>query len=105
MALDTTISFALLIAASSICFAFLSYKRNNKKDTVKEIEGRLKLEIKIDQLFIMINSIASDMKDMNKREQRLSERMTKVEESAKSAHHRLDGHLKMNKKDCQCDSE
>lgn len=90
---NTTISIALIISISGILMNFFSYKRNTKKDVEIEIENRLKVNVKLDQLCGTSNAILGDVKDINKSVQSLTERMAKVEASAKSAHHRLDEHL------------
>lgn len=91
---NTTISIALIISLMSVISTVLNYRRGAKKDDEKEIENRLKVNLKLDQLCSSTTAILVDIKDVNKNVQDLSERVGKVEASAKSAHHRLDEHLK-----------
>lgn len=101
---NTTISIALIISVSSILMTFLSFRRGTKKDTKEDMEGklkdkeveienRLKVNVKLDQLCSTTNAILGDVKDINKSVQSLNERMATVEASTKNAHHRIDEHL------------
>ena len=90
---NTTISVALLLTVSSIAMTFLSFRRNTKKDNESDIENKVKMNMKLDQLCNTTNAIAIDIKNVTKTIQSLNERVTKIEQSVKSAHHRLDEHL------------
>lgn len=66
---NTTISVALLISVASIVFTSLNYRRNAKKDDEehqrekeKQVENRLKMNMKLDQLCNTTNEIRSDTK-------------------------------------------
>ena len=61
---NTTISVALLISVASIVFTALNYRRNAKKDDEehqrekeKQVENRLKMNMKLDQLCNTTNEI------------------------------------------------
>lgn len=90
---NTTVSIAILISISSVAMTFLSFRRNAKKDNESDIENKVKMNMKLDQLCNTTNSIAIDIKDVNKGMQSLNERVARVEQSTKSAHHRIDEHL------------
>ncbi|MEG0528644.1 hypothetical protein ACWG0P_14125 [Amedibacillus sp. YH-ame6] len=94
---NTTISIALLIAVFGGIMTFLSFRRNEKKDNEADIENKVKMNMKLDQLCNTTNTIAIDIKDVTKSVQSLNERVAKVEQSTKSAHHRIDEHLGINK--------
>lgn len=96
---NTTISIALIISLVSVVSTVLNYRRGAKKDDEKEIENRLKVNLKLDQLCASTNAILVDIKDVNKNLQDHSERIARVEASTKSAHHRLDEHLKTESED------
>lgn len=111
---DTTISISLLLSAGSIIFVVLNYLRLSKKDNQDrqmmnekderdrelrlktEIEEKVKMNVKLDQLCNTTNDIRADNKSVLERLNIMDARLVKVEQSTKSAHHRLDEHLKNN---------
>lgn len=96
---NTTVSIALIISLVSVVSTVLNYRRGAKKDDEKEIENRLKVNLKLDQLCASTNVILVDIKNVDKNVQDLNERVTRVEASTKSAHRRLDDHLKVESED------
>lgn len=109
---DTTISISLLLSLGSIIFVVLNYRRLSKKDTQDrqlivekderdrelrlkaEIEEKVKMNVKLDQLCNTTNDIRADNKSVLERLNIMDARLVKVEQSTKSAHHRIDEHLK-----------
>jgi peptidoglycan hydrolase CwlO-like protein len=96
----TTISIS--IAGLSLLIAFFSlarlYKNDSKTETKDQTESRVRMETKIDNIGEQIKDVRDDVKAQGVRQTDMMERLTKVEESAKSAHHRIDGlEEKMNK--------
>jgi hypothetical protein len=73
---------------------FLGYlrtaKRDDNQDTKDEASNSTRVEIKLDYAISGINEIKSDIRDTKKDVGCLADRVTRVEESTKSAHHRLD---------------
>ena len=76
---------------SGIVFAVIAYKRNNKTDN--ESKGK-----ESGMMMAEIGYIKSGVDDIKRKQERQEEhhievisRLTTVEESAKSAHHRIDG--------------
>ncbi len=76
---------------SGIIFAVIAYKRNNKTDN--ESKGK-----ENGMMMTEIGYIKSGVDDIKRKQERQEEhhievisRLTTVEESAKSAHHRIDG--------------
>lgn len=76
---------------SGIVFAVIAYKRNNKTDN--ESKGK-----ESGMMMTEIGYIKSGVDDIKRKQERQEEhhievisRLTTVEESAKSAHHRIDG--------------
>ena len=80
----------LAAAATGMLFGYLNYRRFCKKD-VKD-EGVSDGELKADINYIRrgVEDIRVDMKAQEMRFGELSERVTRVEESSKSAHKRID---------------
>lgn len=98
---NTTISVALLISVASIVFTALNYRRNAKKDDEehqrekeKQVENRLKMNMKLDQLCNTTNEIRSDTKAIFEQMRNLEKRVGLVEQSTKTLHERLDDHIK-----------
>lgn len=97
---NTTISVALLISVASIVFTALNYRRNAKKDDEehqrekeKQVENRIKMNMKLDQLCSTTNDIRSDTKATIEQIRSLEKRVGLVEQSTKTLHERLDEHI------------
>lgn len=86
---------ALIITAISIGFAIYfglkGSKRNDNSDIKNEAYEKASINVKLDQIGGDVRDIKYDMTGVKKDFQMLNERVIKVEESAKSAHHRIDG--------------
>ena len=86
-----TLELSIVISVLSVSFALYSgisnLKRNDKKDTAQLTTVIVKLE----NIGDGVSEIKSDMKNVKGEVQELRERLVAVEQSAKSAHHRLDG--------------
>lgn len=89
---ETTI-FMIIAAAGTLVSIYFAFFSNNKasKNTCKE-EGEEEGSLKADTQYIKrrIDDVLLEQKDTNKSINALSERVTRVEESAKQAHKRLD---------------
>lgn len=97
---NTTISVALLISVASIVFTALNYRRSAKKDDEehqrekeKQVENRIKMNMKLDQLCTTTNDIRSDTKVTIEQMRSLEKRVGLVEQSTKTLHERLDEHI------------
>lgn len=96
----TSIIIALVsfIATSlSISTYFINRTRNTKRDVVDDETNKSEVKIKLteiqsDNQYIKrrVDDISLDQKDINKRLDQLGERLTRVEESSKQAHKRID---------------
>ncbi len=75
---------------AGIIFGFWGYLRGNKQDNYKE--GDTDGTLKSDTQYIKrrIDDVLLEQKDTNKSINALAERVTRVEESAKQAHKRID---------------
>ena len=65
---------------------YMNSKRNTKQETKEEVATTTKLDI----ISKNVDEIRLDNKDISKSLQSLAERVSAVESSTKSAHHRLD---------------
>lgn len=85
---------AVLISIISVSGALFFGLRNNKRADVTEIERKATetatINVKLDQIGTDVRDIKYDITGLKKDVQGLNERMIIVEQSTKSAHHRLD---------------
>lgn len=96
MEIATLISIiALFVTVVSVGFAVYfglkSAKRNDNTDIEKKAYEQASINVKLDQIGRDVRDIKDDMTGVKKDFQALGERVAKVEEAAKSAHHRIDG--------------
>ena len=89
------IEVAILISVISVTFSVYFGLKNNKRTDTKEIEERVKentrINMKLDSILELINELKSERSEMRKELADHESRITKVEQSTSSAHHRLDG--------------
>lgn len=88
-----SITLAVLGSLGTIYGMIMGYQNRAKADT-KDIKtdaaGDAELKADIKYIARGVEDIRVDMKAQEKRHGELSERVTRVEESTKSAHHRID---------------
>lgn len=84
----TLLSIAALAISAIVCFTNL--RRNNRHDDKQEAIELTTLLVKIENINNGINEIKSDVRNMRADIQEVRERLVTVEQSVKSAHHRLD---------------
>jgi len=70
--------------------AINGFSRTTKKDTQESTKANTRLESKVDYVLNGVNDIKLDMRDQGRQINDVSERVTRVEESSKSAHKRID---------------
>lgn len=89
-----TIEITVLISAVSVAFAIYFGLKSNRRSDVKEIEERAannaKVNMKLDTITVAVNDIKYDFTATRNEVKDLRERIVSVEQSTKSAHHRLD---------------
>lgn len=83
--------FGLVTGGIGCAIGILGYKRTSKKDDAEQIRHDTKIDVKLDTIAKNVDETRLDIKDFNKTISGLSERVTKVEESTKQAHKRIDG--------------
>lgn len=90
-----SIEIALLISIVSVCFSVFFGLKNNKRSDTKDVEERVKdntrINMKLDNIASNTTEIKNEVSEMRKEINSHGDRIIKVEESVKSAHHRLDG--------------
>ena len=90
-----SIEIALLISIVSVCFSVFFGLKNNKRSDTKDIEERVKentrINMKLDNIASNTTEIKNEVSEMRREINSHGDRIIKVEESVKSAHHRLDG--------------
>ncbi|WP_017416756.1 hypothetical protein [Clostridium tunisiense] len=86
-----TITIGLICTIIGAFGTFITQKRNFKQDTKEETKGFTQVETKIDYISKGVDDIRIDIKAQDRKINDISERLVRVEESAKSAHKRLDG--------------
>lgn len=89
-----SIDISLLISATSVFIAGLvainTIKRNSSHDNRQETSNLTTLIVKLENISEGVNEIKSDMRNMKADIQDLRDRLIMVEQSDKSAHHRID---------------
>lgn len=85
------ISVGLICSVVGAIVGFLGFIRFYKKDTQEEASCNTKLGIDMEYIKRGVDDIRLDIKAQDRKISGLSERLVRVEESTKSAHHRIDG--------------
>lgn len=89
------IEIALLISVISVCFSVYFGLKNNKRTDTKDIEERVKdntrINVKLDDIGQDTKEIKSEISSMREDIKMHNDRIIKVEESCRQAHHRLNG--------------
>jgi peptidoglycan hydrolase CwlO-like protein len=91
MEISIPVTIGVVGVVCTIAFSYISYLKGTKKEVKAESEedGALKADMKY--LIRRVDDILLEQKDTNKSINELAERVTRVEESAKQAHKRIDG--------------
>ncbi len=89
-----TIELTILISVVSVAFAIFFGLKSNRRNDIKDIEEKVARDTKIDTKLDIISGDVKDIKDnisaTKEKVDDIDRRLIKVEESSKSAHHRLD---------------
>ena len=111
MSLETVTIVALIGVAGTVCsivFGYLGYQRGKRHDAnqkIKEVKQETEQdvkevsELKADTNYIRrrIDDVLLEQRELNKTVNVHAERLTRVEESAKQAHKRIDEHISQDK--------
>ncbi len=90
MKIEVAVLCTLIGVAISLATFYLARKKETKEESKKDTEQIVRMETKLDVIKQNVEEIRLDNKDFSKTIHQLSERVTAVEQSAKSAHHRID---------------
>lgn len=88
------IEVAILISIVSVCFAIYfglkSSRRNDIKDIQEKAERDTRINIKLDDISGDVKDVKYDISSVKKKVDDMDRRLIIVEQSTKSAHHRID---------------
>lgn len=82
-----TTSFSAVTVLVSVIVLIRSCVKDNKENS----NSLIRVETKIDSMGGKITEVRDDVKAVGLRQQDMAERLATVEDSVKSAHHRIDG--------------
>lgn len=88
--------FVLIGAAGTVCgivFGYAGYSRGVRKESAQEGRDNGKLEANTDYIRRRVDDVLFEQRELNKTVNVHAERLTRVEESSKQAHKRLDEHI------------
>lgn len=92
MTIETLI--AIIISVVSVAFSIFFGLKNNKRSDTKDIEERVrqntKINMKLDNISSLSEDIKSEIYQMKDKLDSHNGRIIKLEDSVKSAHHRID---------------
>lgn len=88
-----SVEVALIVSIVSVAFSVYFGLKNNKRTDTKDIEERVKsdtvINMKLDEIGRNVQTLTKEMTSLREDINSHNERLIKVEESTKSAHHRL----------------
>lgn len=91
MTIEVALLISILAVTCSIVSTVLNIKRNNAADSKKEATEMTTVIVKLETISNGVSEIKSDIRNIKTDVQELRDRVIIVEQSVKSAHHRLDG--------------
>lgn len=96
---------SIIISALALSFSIYMGIRNNRKDDKKEITDKVardtKINCKLDEISSNVKDIKYDVSATKNKVDDMDKRLVVVEQSAKSAHHRIDRIEGKDKKDAE----
>jgi peptidoglycan hydrolase CwlO-like protein len=85
-----TVEVGVLVSVLMLIIAYLGYQLNKQKETKADSRQDAKLQTQLEYISKGVDDIRIDLKANEKQIGMLGERVTRVEESAKQAHKRID---------------
>lgn len=85
-----TIEIGMLVSVLGLVIAYQTYQLNKNKDVKSDTKQETKLQTQLDYISKGVDDIRIDLKANEKQMVALGERVTRVEESSKQAHKRID---------------
>lgn len=87
----TVFSFvSIIIALISCIMTVVNSRRNRRNDDKDDATERTTVIVKLENINNGVNEIKSDVRELSSETRELRDRLILVEESSKSAHHRID---------------
>ena len=90
MTIEVTILISVISVASAIYFGLKSNRRNDIKDIQEKAERDTRINIKLDDISGDVKDVKYDISSVKKKVDDIDKRLIIVEQSTKSAHHRID---------------
>ncbi len=90
MSIEMTILVSIVSVSFAIYTGIKNLQRNKTSDDKAEATQLTTVIVKLESISSGVNEIKADMKNVKEDLVELRERVVKVEESTKSAHHRID---------------
>lgn len=85
-----TVSIALLCSITGAIIGILTFTKNREKDLQKDTKEEAIVSTRLEYIAKGVDDIRLDMKAQDRKVQDINERLIVVEQSTKSAHHRID---------------
>jgi hypothetical protein len=85
-----TVEIGVLVAVLSLIVAYLGYQLNKSKEIKSDGQESAELKAELGYIRRGVDDIKIDLRANEKQMQALGERVTRVEESTKQAHKRMD---------------
>lgn len=90
MTIEITILISVVSVAFAIYFGLKSSRRNDTKDIEERATNNATINVKLDNISNTVNDIKYDISETRKKVAEIDKRVVIVEQSTKSAHHRID---------------
>ena len=81
---------SIVFGALGFIIAYLTFQKNKKKDNVEEGQSRGAMASDIGYIKAGVDDLKRETRETRSAVGELNERVTRVEESCKQAHHRID---------------
>ena len=85
-----TIELTILIAILGFLISYQTYQLNKNKESKSDVKQNTRIETQLGHIGKGVDDIRIELKANEKEIGRISERVTRVEESTRSAHKRID---------------
>ncbi|WP_445505757.1 hypothetical protein [Niallia sp. 03091] len=85
-----SIEFGVLIAVGGFVISYLAYQLNRTKEVKSDTQQDAQIKAQLDYIGKGVDDIRIDLRANERQMKEFGERVTRVEESSKSAHRRLD---------------
>lgn len=84
------IELGIAMAIGSFAIGYFTFRRNKEKDVENTAKESVEVNVKLNHIIKGVDDVKLDLKSNERQINQLSEQVIRVDESAKSAHKRLD---------------